>query len=160
MISLRPSPASRQELKKRLDAIRALARPQPDLVKVVQRAIVAEFANNLRDESASGTRWARLAESTIRDRLQQGYGPGPILQRSGDYADSWTYPDSPNHVHEVTGRVEGWAINEGSQHELAQYHEPGTGRMAARPVSEIGPDGQNRIKEDIDRWLFQTLFVR
>jgi len=35
------------------------------------------------DAEGRPQRWARLTEGTIRDRIRQGYGRGPILQRSG-----------------------------------------------------------------------------
>jgi phage gpG-like protein len=43
-----------------------------------RRAILRNFAAEGRPR-----RWPPLAETTIRDRERQGYGPGPILVRSG-----------------------------------------------------------------------------
>ena len=160
MLIMRPTPATQQDFASRLKNVRAVARPQPDLVQEVQRAILLGFGQNFDSESDGGFRWARLAASTIQDRLRQGYGPGPILQRSRDYRASWTNPDAPDHVSEVTEWAGGWSQAEGSQHPLVGFHQAGTRRIPARPVNDLDLSAQEQLRQAVDTWIFQTLFVR
>lgn len=160
MLTLRPSAATARDFNNRIESLRQMARPQPSLVLEVQRAIVAEFANNFESESAGGSRWSALAESTIIDRLQGGYGAGPILHRSGDYESSWMDPGNPDHVSDVQALAGGWVLEEGSQHRLAGFHEEGTNRMPARSVSDIGSGGEERLRQAVDDFILRSLVNR
>lgn len=160
MITMRPTPATAQDFASRLKNLRAVARPQPDLVEQVQGAILLEFAQNFETESAAGFRWAKLAERTILDRLRQGYGAGPILNRSGDYEASWTDADAADHISELEQRVGGWSLAEGSSHRLTIFHQQGTRRMPARPVNEVGASGQEKLRRVVDLWLIRLLVGR
>jgi len=58
--------------------------PMAHALEVVTKAI----DNNFATESAAGEKWPPLAEKTIEQRRKQGYGDGPILQRSKDLRNS------------------------------------------------------------------------
>ena len=45
--------------------------------------VAASFAS---DRSPDGKTWASLAPATVRERVRERYGAGPILERSGDLA--------------------------------------------------------------------------
>jgi len=157
MLTMRPTAATERDLMSRLDTVRNMARPQPDLVQKLQRAILDGFAENFDSESAGGVKWAALAESTILDRLSQGYGAGPILQRSGDYMSSWLDTGNAEHVHEIEQLAGGWQLNEGSQHPLAGIHEEGGDIIPARPVAELSLASEDDIREAAENWILTHL---
>jgi phage gpG-like protein len=55
----------------------------PDVEAEFKRAFERNF-------SSQGPGWAPLKPSTIRSRIAQGYSPGPILTRSGQYRRAMT----------------------------------------------------------------------
>jgi hypothetical protein len=160
MLTLRPTAATVSDFQGRIESIRKLARPQPDLVQEVQRAILQGYENNFDSESAGGSKWAALAASTILDRLSQGYGAGPILVREGDYRSSWINEGDANHVHEVEQLAGGWRLSEGSAHDLVPFHEEGTRNMPARSVFELDVGDENRIRQIVDNYILRTLMQR
>lgn len=151
-IRLIPTDESRAALDLLFDSIDRALRPTDQDLAPVGRQIRLGFATNFGRESNANAPWAPLAESTVRDRIREGYsGEHPILRRSHDYADSYGDPNHPDHVSEIlrtTGRT---AIHEGSRHELAVFHEGGTVFMPARPVAEDMPaDVLFQIAQELD----------
>jgi len=69
--------------------------------------------------------WAPLAESTIDNRVAQGYSPDEPLLRTGDLRDS------------ISHQVEGLEAAIGSDSEIALYQELGTKTIPPRPF--LGP---------------------
>jgi phage gpG-like protein len=69
--------------------------------------------------------WAPLAESTVADRVAQGYSPDEPLLRTGDLRDS------------ISSEVEGLEAAIGSTSDVALYQELGTSRIPPRPL--LGP---------------------
>jgi phage gpG-like protein len=69
------------EMVRRLDHYDTAAR---DFSPVFEAFSVYHARSIDRNFTAEGRprRWAALAKSTLQDRMRQGYGPGPILQRS------------------------------------------------------------------------------
>lgn len=66
------------------DGLGVTMRELPDVLRSVVPDIKAEHARNFDTEGANGRgTWAPLAPSTLADRRRKGYGPGPILHRSG-----------------------------------------------------------------------------
>lgn len=90
-----------------------------DVEVVLQKAFERNFAGQ-------GPGWPALAPSTIRSRIAQGYAPGPILTRSGDYRKAMTSGlvthKNPSELIALAPEVPG------------KYHQHGTGRMPARPM--------------------------
>jgi phage gpG-like protein len=53
------------------------------------RLILRDVEEQFRTEGGLSGGWQPLAESTIRGRIREGYGAGPILQRTGDLKRSF-----------------------------------------------------------------------
>jgi hypothetical protein len=153
MMTLRPNPQSQQHFNQTIEHIQQLAIPPAPLVSAIQQAICEEFERNFTSESDAGLSWPRLSEVTIRIRLAQGYGAGPILVRSGDYKRSWVEPTHPQHVHELRQSSSHWSVEEGSEHAFTAKHELGDGRTPARPVSHVTVAGEERISRVIEQGL-------
>jgi hypothetical protein len=90
-----------------------------DVTKRLQAAFERNFAGQ-------GPGWAPLKPSTIRSRIAQGYAPGPILTRSGDYRRASTSGlvthKSPSELVAIVPEVPG------------KFHQHGTRQMPARPL--------------------------
>ncbi len=94
----------------------------------MERIIRARF--RLQASRATGSpRWARLARSTVKDRISQGFpGARPILLRTGAL-----FSGAMAAVRGTFSLSKGirWDVNE-IDVEYARYHQTGTGRMPAR----------------------------
>jgi hypothetical protein len=156
-MTLRPSPQSQQHYNQTIEHIQDLVTPPAPLVAEIQQAICEEFERNFASESDAGLSWPRLSEVTIRIRLAEGFGAGPILVRTGDYKRSWTDPTHPQHVHELRQSTSHWSVEEGSEHALAGKHELGDGKTPARPASHVTVAGEERISRVIDAGLKRIL---
>lgn len=71
-----------------------------------ERSIERNFAAEGRP-----TPWPELAPSTIEDRLRQGYGPGPILTRSGNMRRGFVFDWGPKSFR-VSNRKWYWIIHQ------------------------------------------------
>lgn len=159
-LSLRPTAETQRDFAARIKAMVDLTRPTPALTAIIQRAVLDGFEENFASESAGGVRWAALSAWTIRERLSQGYGEGPILVRSGDYRASWINEGHPHHVHEVMDTGMGWTVLEGSEHPKAEKLEGGDGRTPARPVAVLSAQAQDHLRREIDLYVFRFLTLR
>jgi hypothetical protein len=160
MITLRPTGPTQADFFSRIQKVESLARAHPDLVRVVQRAILLGFLDNFIQESSAGMKWAALTPFTLHQRSALGYPPGPILVRSGDYRSSWITEGEASHVHDLTTRQGGWTLDEGSSHEFAEEHELGRANMPARPVRFLSAEAEENLRQAVDRALFQALSLR
>jgi len=111
-------------LKMAEDVTRELSHGLEHAVEAIE-ATAKEEIGKYQDEAGHFPAWAPLAESTIADRIAQGFTPDDPLLRSGELRDSI--------VHEV----EGLEATVGSTDEVMIYHEFGTVKMPPRPV--LGP---------------------
>lgn len=151
MIRLVPDSASRREIDQMTRTFQQLmyrigSREQGE----IRRAVSEGFADNFGNEGDRSGPWARLAPGTIADRLAKGFGPGPILVRTGDYRSSFINSGNPEHHHQVSVSSTLFAQEEGSTHALAPFHEQGTRNMPARPVTDLSPRSEDRIGQVID----------
>lgn len=160
MIRLIPTDESKAEIDLLFESIDRALRPTDRDLAPVAREIRLGFANNFGRESSGIAPWAPLAESTVRDRIREGWsGEHPILRRTHDYADSYGDPNHPDHVSEILRTPGRTAIHEGSAHELAIFHEEGTVFMPARPVTEdMTSDVLFRIADELDA-MHDRLFL-
>jgi phage gpG-like protein len=97
-------------------------------------------------------RWAPLAESTLRDRARRGFGPGPILQRTGNLRESLV---DPARAAKTTPRTMTW----GSDVDYARYHQEGgsiPGRPPQRVVLEIRVEDRRRLETQMVSWINQV----
>jgi len=86
--------------------------------------------------------WAPLAESTIEDRVQQGFTPDDPLYRTGDLREAVT------HDVELAAMEVAIGVKTGDLGQIMIWHELGTERMPPRPV--LGP-ALARNKELIEK---------
>lgn len=77
--------------------------------------------------------WAALADSTVKDRVHQGFAPDEPLLRTGGLRDSIG--------HEIAGSEA--AV--GSTSDVMVYQELGTSRMPPRPV--LGPAAYKNLEK-------------
>lgn len=120
--------------------VRAVNSPDAQFKRTVADGVRAEYSRKF-DQQA----FAPLAPSTVADRIRQGYGATPILVREGNLLRSYTVGGANGHVERITSDGRGITIEVGSGHRLAGIHEGGTSRTPARPVSNFGSDGQDRL---------------
>ncbi len=114
------------------------------------------FASNFDNERAGdGGDWNRLRPFTIAERKRKGFGPGPILDRTGDYRRSFTNRGDSDHVEKFKSTRTGWTLESGSQDERVGTLEFGgytsTGRFVPpRPASFLSDASENRVFDVLD----------
>lgn len=121
----------------------------------VTQAIREGFAENFTGERrGTGQSWAALQPSTVFDRIRHGYGGShPILVRTGSLRDSYASTGSADGVNEFTPDGSGWVLAVGSKHRIGIFHERGTSRMVARPVTELSPQRENTIADRVQEMI-------
>jgi phage gpG-like protein len=141
-----------QDLTRLVDRI---ASPGGAQKRSISGAIRRSFQDNFTRQQSGNGAWARLAPSTVLDRQKKGFGgSGPILVRSGGLRASWVSEGS-NHYSSVRSSGGITVYEEGSIHPLARFHEAGTSRMAARPVSLLSDSQESRIVDVIEFMILQ-----
>lgn len=134
---------------------RRIQRPGRGEITKVAGAIRQGFADNFTSESSAEGAWKPLAAATVAERIAQGHGgEHPILRRTGSLRASFVQPGG-DHVERFTGQSGGWVLEVGSQHENAAFHERGTHRMPARPVTPMTQQSEARINATVDYILDQ-----
>jgi phage gpG-like protein len=103
----------------------------PEIAEVVRFSIDENFEKEGRYNgsqsginllSGGGTKWRKLAASTVRQREKKGYTPINILRRTGILASSITVQPAGNN-----------AITAGTNVGYAAFNNFGTRKMPARP---------------------------
>lgn len=136
-----------------LDRLKNLS--NADQVNVAD-AINKGFGANFDAERAGdGGDWNRLRPFTIADRKRKGFGPGPILNRSGGYRRSFTNRGDSDHVERFKSTRTGWTLESGSEDERVGILEyggyTGTGRFVPpRPASFLSDASENRVFDVLD----------
>ena len=70
-----------------------------DMTDAMERVGLYLLGVNLRNFQAEGRpKWTPLKPATIQDRLRQGFGAGPILQRTGLLINSLTRKGAPHQL--------------------------------------------------------------
>ena len=122
----------------------------------VSSAINRGFGANFDAERAGdGGDWNRLRPFTIADRKRKGFGPGPILNRSGGYRRSFTSRGDADHVEKFRSTRTGWTLESGSEDERVGVLEyggyTGTGRFVPpRPASFLSDASESRVFDVLD----------
>ena len=70
-------------------------------------------------------KWQALKPGTIRQRIAEGFPPGPILNKTGALRAAWADPDTDESADELDLTVD---------IEYAKTHQFGRGAIPARPV--------------------------
>lgn len=102
-----------------------------------------------RFDSEGHGEWQPLAESTIRDRARQGYGPGPILQRTKDLRDSLV---DPARASRKTART----MSYGTSVPHARFHQEGgsiPGRPPKRVILDLRVEDRRRLETQMVSWI-------
>lgn len=115
--------------------------------------IMAMEARQFASEGAFGSGgWPALADSTKAQRVAQGYGPGPILDRTGAMKRSLSVKGAANQVMVMT--PDRFAF--GSTDEKLRFHQQGTSRMPARK-QEFPASGTTKLVKIAHRhWIEGT----
>lgn len=130
-----------------------LDNPSPAIQDEIGDAVRNGFYRSFNWQGSAGGGWSPLAPSTVADRIRRGYpGTRPILVRTGSYLHTFTDRNNPEHVQRFERTGNGWALLVGSDDERAPWHEFGTARMPARPVTLQDID-ERRIQDVLDNIL-------
>lgn len=79
--------------------------------------------------ASEGSGWRPLAPSTIRDRVKHGFGPAPIMVRTGRLMNSLISDTAPDSVYNVfPDRLE-----LGTENPYAIYHQTGSIKVVDHP---------------------------
>jgi phage gpG-like protein len=100
-----------------------------------------------RNFAQEGPGWPALRPSTVRSRIAQGYPPGPILTRSGDYRKALTT--------ELTTHTTNSEMTVVAPTVPGAFHQAGTSRMPARPMRLTESEKQETVKI-IQRHLIES----
>lgn len=94
----------------------------------------------------SGSRWAQLSEP-YRTWKRKAVGAKKILVFDGKLRKALTVATNRDRI----SRTAGTAIEVGTRHWLARFHQSGTTRMPARPVVRKSPRQAEALKVAYDR---------
>lgn len=126
----------------------------PDVLREAIPTVREAHRANFTTEGAAGRgRWAALAPSTLRERARLGFGPGPILVRTGELRDHVL--SAPAKItrrgRTVELRIQPGPVVGGVPKYVA--NALGTSRIPPRPMVTVGPAGATRITSTISRSL-------
>lgn len=149
-----------------------------DDVSQIMNPIVQGFLQNFRREGSAAGQWKELADWTQEERLQMlreadyyagqmgmsgrsGFVPGfsatyPILQRTGEYKQTWVDTSDPEHGRDdMADGAASRIIMEGSEHRHAEELSVGnpTKRLEGRPVHFVDDMYSQAMKARIDMVL-------
>lgn len=123
----------------------------------VLAAIRAAFADNF-DKEAARSKWPALAASTIRERKRLGFGPGPILNRTGALRQHVL--GAPATVTRTAGGAvlriaPGPSVNGVRKYRILAMGgtTPTGGRIPARPMVVLKPGRSVKVTSAISRAL-------
>ncbi len=133
------------------DIIRSVTHPSLADREHLEAVIRATFGENFSRQASGDGAWPPLAPSTVADRLRRGFGPGPMLVRSGRYRRSWL--GGPASTSTYAQRGDGFRLLVGSASELAPWHELGTERMPARTVATFDDRQLNSLAMTVEQML-------
>jgi len=154
MIELQATPETQQAQRDFLDLLGRLHRPTVAVRREVGRSVRLGFSENfVRQRAGDGSAWAPLAPATIRDRIRQGYGPGPKLFRTGRLLRSYVEEFHSEHAQRFRILSSGYQMEYGSDTYYARFHESGTQSMPARPVTLLSRRAENGVEAALDNYF-------
>ncbi len=135
---------------------RRIEKPKGGDLSKIASTVRRGFADNFASESSAEGPWKPLAAMTVAERVAAGYGgEHPILQRTGSLRKSFTDAGSSGHVERYEPQSDGWIVTVGSMHELAAFHEFGTRRMPARPITPLQARAVRAIEDAVSDFIAQ-----
>lgn len=120
-----------------------LNRPTTSEQRRVTAALRTEYTYAFARQGSSAGPWPRLAPATIADRARHGYGPTPMLVRSGGYRATFTQLTG-DHVERVDPDANGVTYTVGSADERADWLN------RRRPVDDLDESQEERLWAAID----------
>ncbi|WP_436664231.1 phage virion morphogenesis protein [Alicyclobacillus acidoterrestris] len=96
------------------------------------------FDYNRETFEQQGPGWRELAASTIKERAAKGYGPAPILVRTGLLKNSLTVRGAPQQVLNITEN----SMQLGTSVPYAMYHQTGNLKSDNYPMGTHPPKRQ------------------
>lgn len=120
-----------------------LTRPTLSEQRQVTAALRNEYTFAFARQGSSAGPWPPLAPATIADRARHGYGPTPMLVRSGSYRATFTQPTG-DHVERVDADAAGVTYTVGSADERAAWLN------RRRPVDDLDESQEARLWAAID----------
>lgn len=134
-----------------------IANPGPRQRRMIGGAIRQQFQSNFSNQRSGNGPWPALAPSTVADRRRKGFaGSRPILVRTGNLRSSYVDEGSSDHSSRVF-RAGGFTVyEEGSESDIAQFHERGGARIPQRSVTLLD-DGQERRIFDVVEFMVQQI---
>jgi len=155
MISLQPSANNDafDGVARMLDRLRNLSNAdQTNVADAINKGFGANFDA---ERAGDGGDWNRLRPFTIAERKRKGFGPGPILNRTGEYRRSFTNRNASGHVEKFKPTRQGWTLESGSDDERVGTLEyggyTGTGRFVPpRPASFLSDASEDRVFAVLD----------
>ncbi len=139
-----------------IDRMRQLQRFQFEPRTVEKIELIINSATRAQFESQGrrgGTPWRPLAGSTVRQRIRQGFGAGPILLRTGRLAAALS---SGQAILSPSGSQIEMRYDQ-IQAEIGARHQRGTKRMPSRPVNVLTPSDQRAISDVVAEQILNTL---
>lgn len=128
--------------------------------RTLHEVLIPDFEKNF-DTQGGTEAWQPLSPYTLLRREDQGYGPGPMLVRTGELKrwaldpDVWIIQDD-----QMSATVPPVYGDDGG--EYGSFTQTGTSRMPARPYwefTEEGADGMVEIFSEEIGIIFDTSFV-
>jgi phage gpG-like protein len=125
--------------------------------KIMQKSFIMNFLNQGRPD-----KWDYLSDETIRQRDFEGYGEGPILQRSGKLMSKITDMEGEVMVSSVASSMT-WGINQldGETKRKFGPNQIGKGRsgqdLPARPMIGFQTQDGKKLVTDLRNWILKTL---
>ena len=159
MIRLIATPESRQPAEL-IEFFRRIRNPGARERRKVADVVRQGFSRSFTSRASGAGPWRQLADSTVLDRLRQGYGGRqPILVRCGGYRTAFLNASDGQHLeeHETTG--DGWALTVGSRDRRVPWLEGGTRTIPAREVTVLGRAERGKIGDVLD-WLIDQAAPR
>jgi hypothetical protein len=124
---------------------------------------VEMVANTFKGEGSNpaigSEHWAELAPRTLRERVSEGYGVGPILVRSGRLRDSLTVRVSPYSVRDEISSPSGWYtgyLGTNDPHFERLQTGSSADNLPARPMWPIGAS-EKKFVDDLTTRLLKKL---
>lgn len=148
------SPAGGKGFDRLFDGLDATLRDMPAVLEAAVPAIRDAHRAVFESEGAAGRgSWPALAPSTLADRARLGYGPGPILVRSGELKQHVL--STPAQITRKGRGVELRIRPADSVGGVPKYvaNALGTSRIPSRPMVAIGPAGATKVSSAIMRAL-------
>ena len=133
--------------------LRASKDLSPAMREIAGHLVDSTEENLERQAAPDGVPWKPLADRTAADRRRQGYGIGPILERSGDLFGS-IQPD-----HDKRSAVAGTNLVYAALQQFGGQPgmPPGPAAVPARPFLGVTEDHREMILETIREHLRRTV---